>query len=218
VLWPVWAGGGWKWIRRGLAALLVVVVLGLNAILVVAVRDVHYEFGRNRAIGAPAFQHGFQESTGARLLRVEVSYNLMSYYLLKKIALETFWIAPATGIGVGRFSTATEDAYQRGEIHDVYRSIDPHSTWLGRLAETGVPGALTLLLLWGGVLCAFHGLPPGSRWLGRALFAGILGLLINSVNVDIMNFRFLWVGLALLRVLAAGDDGPDALVDDAARA
>jgi hypothetical protein len=32
-----------------------------------------------------------------------------------------------------------------------------------------------------------------------ALLAGLCGLLANSLNVDMMNFRFLWMGLGLLR-------------------
>jgi len=38
-----------------------------------------------------------------------------------------------------------------------------------------------------------------ERWFVVASRAAVLGLVVNSVNVDIMNFRFLWVAFAGLR-------------------
>lgn len=132
----------------------------------------------------------------------------MSYYLLKKVAAEAFWRAPLTGIGLGRFREETERAYRVGKVHELYRDIDPHSTLLGRLAETGLPGGLTLVALWVGFLglgLRFVRAANGPAvWPARAALAGTVGLLVNSINVDIMNFRFLWIGFAVLRGLAPG--------------
>jgi hypothetical protein len=207
---------------RAVAMVLVVgVLLAFNVVLLVAVRKIVYERGVDRTVTPPAFEHGFQSADGAPTLSVRVAYNLMSYGLLKKIALETFLSHPSIGIGLGRFHEATERAYRQGEIHAVYRLVDPHSTLLGRLAETGIIGGASVLLLWAGVVwlgVEWLRRPGPNRWLDRAIFAGIVGLLVNSLNADVMHFRFLWVGLGLLR----GAEGEAWLmgkrVDHAARA
>ncbi len=63
---------------------------------------------------------------------------------------------------------------------------------------------MTLALLWVVILRTGFKLQadlrqPQERWVVCAVMAGLIGLLVNSLNVDIMNFRFLWVGLGLLR-------------------
>ena len=75
------------------------------------------------------------------------------------------------------------------------------------MAETGLVGLAGLMGLWIALLRA--GARANARtgqsaehWGVRAAFAGLIGLLVNSVHVDVMHFRFLWVGMAL--VLAAG--------------
>lgn len=70
---------------------------------------------------------------------------MISYYLLKQVAWEAFRREPLTGIGLGKFPQETERAYREGKLREEYRSITPHSTWLGTLAETGLAGALPLL-------------------------------------------------------------------------
>lgn len=201
-LWGLCARPG-LWTVRIIAAVLVVTLLvALNVMLVVAVRDVTYHVGRNPAIPPPGYLHGFQDERGAPTVSVSVSYNLISYFLLKKIAWEAFWRAPATGVGLGQFPEETDRAYREGALREEYRSITPHSTWFGTLAETGLLGGVSLALLWGGVMFAgIKGLAVGHEdaWVRRAVFAGVVGLLVNSINVEIMHFRFLWVGLALLR-------------------
>lgn len=121
----------------------ILLLVVLNAMLVVSIREVDFRFDRNPLVGPPGYVHGFQDADGASRMTVAVSYNPMSYYLLKKMALETFWRAPLTGIGLGSFPLASERAYHERKIHEVYRGSDAHSTLLGRLAETGIVGGLT---------------------------------------------------------------------------
>lgn len=200
-IWPFGNTRAWRAIRATALIAVLAMVLVLDAMLIVSIRDVRYRFDRNPAIAPPGFAHGFQDAAGAPRLNVEVSYNVMSYQLLKRIAIEAFRRQPWTGVGLGRFSEETERAYQQGTLHATYRRIDPHSTPLGRLAETGVFGGVTLALLWLGVAVAVILLARDGAawgWPERAVTAGILGLLVNSIDVDIMNFRFLWIGLAVL--------------------
>lgn len=212
-VWERWRKGRLRVLRIGLAILTAALVVGFNAMLVVSVREVRYEHGTNPRLGPPPYPYAFQpDGKGPPMATLAVSYNWMSYYLLKRVAWETFWRSPFTGIGLGRFHEATERAYRDGEVHVLYRDIDPHSTLLGRLAETGIVGGATLVLLLAGFL--WLGLQLIRRagrddgWPARAVLAGIVGLLVNSVNADVMNFRFLWIGFALLRGLV--DPGPGA--------
>lgn len=209
-VWPRWREGGWRTLRFGLALGAVVLVLALNVTLVVSFREVRYEQGTNPRLGPPPYLNAVQApGQGPQMTTLAVSYNWMSYYLLKKVAAEAFWRAPLTGIGLGRFHEETERAYQAGEVPEIYRHIDPHSTPLGRLAETGVPGGLTLVALWVGVLSLglrlVRAADGPATWPARAALAGAVGLLVNSINADVMNFRFLWVGVAMLRGAAELD-------------
>ena len=44
-----------------------------------------------------------------------------------------------------------------------------------------------------------------SSPLRRAAVAAVIGLLVNSLNADVMNFRFLWLALAWA-VAPTGDE------------
>ena len=92
-------------------------------------------------------------------------------------------------------------AYTDGMLPSHYRLIDPHSTLLGRLAESGVIGGLTLLVLWVAWVVMARGVVRGGDALGVAAAAALAGLVVSSLNADIMNFRFVWVLAGTLRGL-----------------
>jgi O-antigen ligase len=138
-----------------------------------------------------------------------MSYNPMSYYLVKKVAWQAFLDHPWTGIGLSTFVIEAERAYQNGRLHQAYRRVQAHSMPFGRLAETGVVGAITLaaflVVLWKSMLRTAR-LPGVDGRVGWALFAGVAGLLINSVNVDVMHFRFLWFAVGLTAGVGATNE------------
>ena len=211
-VWPQWtASRRLRLARAGLVTLAGMVLIAVNLMVTVAVRDVVWVTDRDPSVSVPGHHYALQEEgVGAQRLTVGVSYNPMSYFLLKQVAVRTFWHEPLTGAGLGAFHAETERAYRDGQIHAPYRRADPHAELLGRLAETGLVGFLTLLVLWVGVLRAALPLCRGAladAWMPRALVAGFIGVLINSLNADVMNFRFLWVGLGLLRGLALSRGG-----------
>lgn len=208
-LWPA-LGEGWRrWLRGALALGAAGGVVGVNLALGAAVRRVEVSRDRDRGIAAPEYPYALQQAeAGAPRLTLAVTYNPMSYWLLKRTALEAFTESPLAGIGLGRFPEAAERAYRAGRLHERYRAARPHSTWLGRLAETGLIGGLALAAFWAALLGLGSGrTPPADGWTARALIAGALGLLVNSVNADVMHFRFLWVGFGLLRGLRREDGG-----------
>ena len=187
-------------LRSAAAAAVVLIVLAANFAATVSIRSVgagprdssNYEYG--------------VDSGRAEIAGVNVDYQTMSYLRLKQVAWGTFAARPLTGIGLDRFHSATEAAYQGGRLTEHYRATDPHSSIPGRLAETGIIGAITMLALWcmAGMetmrLLARASPPP---WIVTAAAAGLAGTLINSVNADVMNFRFLWAALGLVRGLSS---------------
>jgi O-antigen ligase len=136
----------------------------------------------------------------------DVEYQIMGYLRLKQVAWDSFTSHPLTGLGLDRFHSATEAAYQAGRLTATYRAIDPHSTLPGRMAEAGIIGAISLLALWliaGMETIRLLARPAAWPWVTTAVAAGLAATLINSVNADVMNFRFLWVALGLVRGLSA---------------
>ena len=189
-------------LRAWLAAAIVGLAIVVNLMMLVSVRHVTWSSGTNPQISAPPYVYAFQDhDAGAQELTIQITYNPMSYYLLKRVAVEAFRRAPLTGVGVGTFPMETERAYQQGKLHVPYRAMDPHSTWFGRAAEAGLIGLGGLMLLVGAVgwMARRVSVRPSAGWITRAFAAGCVGLLVNSLNVDILNFRFLWMALGLLR-------------------
>lgn len=199
----------WRPRHRVLAAIAFGVAVGLvlvvNVLLVVAVREVQVVNSRNLSTPPAPYPYVAREDrAGAPSIRVEVTYNVMAYWLLKRVAIEAFLHRPWIGVGLGAFHGETERAVSRGVLPSDYREHDPHSTWFGRLAETGLVGTLALAGLWVGIFrCAARaaGSPDGATT--TAFADGLLGVLINSINVDVMNFRFVWLAFGVLSGVAA---------------
>jgi len=127
---------------------------------------------------------------------VRIDGQLNHYAALKSVAWFTFLDEPLTGIGPGRFPSATERAFREGRINARYRDKPAQSDLMGRLAESGILGGLSLVWLWTSWLRLRPGEFATMEPARRAAFAAVVGLLVNSLNADIMNFRFLWLALA----------------------
>jgi hypothetical protein len=203
VSWPLLARH--RVLRVASVAAVLLLTIAFNANLAASVRSV--SIGQDVVRDAADYPYGVGEGT-TRIGPITIDYSIMSYLRTKQLALEAFAARPLTGIGLDRFHDITRAAYRDGRLTHGYREIDPHSALLGRLAETGIVGGLTLVVLWTTVfviarpLVQWGGHDP---WLARAALAGFAGLLLVGVNVDIMNFRFLWAGIGVLRGLADGD-------------
>ncbi|MEW5984324.1 MAG: O-antigen ligase family protein [Acidobacteriota bacterium] len=197
----------WQRRRRLLAVTLlassIVLVAAVNVLLVFAVRDVEMTTSRNLSVEQRPYPYAVDDGRpGVPSVRIEVAYNVMSYWFLKQLAFEAWQREPWTGVGLAAFHGETGRAVEQGRMSSDYRATDPHSTWLGRLAETGLVGTAGLAALWVGFLGYARHVARGrtSRDDVLAAFtAGLVGVLANSVNVDAMNFRFVWLAFAVLR-------------------
>ena len=179
-------------------AAVVIGVLVFNFAATVSVRSI----GSGGLRDQGAYHYGV-ETKHTTVAGVDIDYSVISYFRLKEIAWDAFTSHPLAGVGLDRFHGLTRAAYAEGRLTAAYQEVDPHSTFFGRLAETGLAGTLPLIALWIGILITAGGLQARAidRGLALALFAGLCGLLVNTLNADVMNFRFLWVAIGLVRGL-----------------
>jgi len=182
-----------------------VVVIGFNVAATASIKSI--EYGGSSYADSSQYHYAIEERR-AQIGGATIVYNVMSYARIKQVAWRTFLEHPIAGIGLDRFHTATERAFTEGRLTSVYREIDPHSTVIGRFAECGLIGGATLLILWiPWARMAINGVRPLARGaapdniVGYAAAAALAGLVVSSVNADIMNFRFLWVVAGLMRGL-----------------
>jgi hypothetical protein len=185
--------------RRAAAAAVILLMLAANFAATVSIRSI----GGSR--DDSNYHYGI-DGGRAEIAGVEVEYQTMSYLRIKQVAWDAFMSRPLVGIGLDRFHDITEAAYQQGRLTTPYRAIDPHSTFFGRFAEAGIAGGVTLLLLWlaiGRSMAQLLPAPAQYEWMALAAAAAITGTLVNTMNADVMNFRFLWVALGLVRGLSS---------------
>jgi hypothetical protein len=196
VAWPSLAP--WQRLRRLAVAGVVLVFLAFNFAATISITSLAY--GDVGFADSADYQYAVGQGQ-ARIGGAAIAYNVMSYARIKQVAWRTFVEHPAAGIGLDQFHVATRRAAAEGALTSSYREIDPHSTVIGRLAETGLIGGITLLALW----FAWAGMARASlrHPIGIAAAAALAGLVVASVNADIMNFRFVWVIAGLLRGLCS---------------
>jgi hypothetical protein len=194
--WPSLAP--WPRLRRFVIAGVAIIFLVLNFAATVAIKSVSAG-GAAYADRSQYFHAVDQQQTN--IGGATVIYNVMSYARIKQVAWRTFVEHPIAGIGLDRFHVATLRAYDDGMLPSHYRVIDPHSTLLGRLAESGVIGGITLLVLWVAWTVMARDVVRAGDVIGVAAAAALAGLVVSSLNADIMNFRFVWVLAGTLRGL-----------------
>lgn len=124
-----------------------------------------------------------------------------SYTTNKETALRAFHTAPLFGLGVGNFNAFVDQQKELGRYPTHYYSYDPHSTWFGTLAELGILGFIALICL---VVYLIQGASKLELTmpLNKVLLPIFLILLVESITMDMLNFRFLYIllGLFILQI------------------
>ncbi len=203
--WPSLGTRRSKWIRILAVPCLVALALAIQAASTVYIHRVDVQHD-TAAVDKSDFPVHVLESDKWPVAHISVTYQMIHYAVAKAFAWQTFWAHPLFGVGVGNFRGLFEQARASGtgQLSEVVGIGEPNCTLLGYLAETGLVGALGLLALWGGAFLLgtrllSTGHARGDAWIVRAALAGLGGLWLNGINVDLMHFRFLWIGLAFLR-------------------
>ncbi|MBK9719114.1 MAG: O-antigen ligase family protein [Saprospiraceae bacterium] len=125
-----------------------------------------------------------------------------NYFELKKLAIKVGLSQPLFGISGTSFN---EYQKMNGLNNSNPSSInyDPHCTYLGAFAGYGFPGLVIccgLFILLIKIAARAYRKNPTTKHL--LLFLIIIFLSIEGINTDILNFRLLWVVIALISVHA----------------
>ncbi len=122
------------------------------------------------------------------------------YFELKKAALHAFLDSPVLGIGGGNFNQYLSLLKSEGQYPAKFTEWDPHSTYLGALAEHGWIGFLIVC----GIIISFCGksiaslCSSGNRdFVSLGLVGVFTGIAIEAICLDVMNFRQYWIIFAL---------------------
>jgi O-antigen ligase len=121
-----------------------------------------------------------------------------SYLSLKKAAFSIGLTNPVTGIGAGNFNHELNTLKLADNFPVKLPNYDPHSTYMGAFAETGITGFILLLILLfvaAKPYCKFQFLIKDHFYL--CIFILVVLFLIEAISTDIMNFRHFWVLLAV---------------------
>lgn len=139
-------------------------------------------------------------------LRVEATYAIFKRPLLHQAALTMFSERPFLGIGPGAFSNEVYRRQVEAGSHwgglRVTTPWDPHSTYLGALAETGLLGFSSLMLILGTavwqLICVLKR-AAGQAYspLLWALLSCLLGYLVFAFDEDLVTKRWVWMVIAL---------------------
>ncbi len=137
---------------------------------------------------------------------VEIGYMDTIYYRLKMVAIEMILDHPLIGVGLNGFNNEIRKYKKDGKLPDIFPALDPHCMFLGKTAQTGLIGLIALVILWGKAIRKALDMSSTSRdnylqIISWALFASLVGFVIQSIDMDIMNFRFLWFLFALVFII-----------------
>lgn len=140
----------------------------------------------------------YRSDIGIERTDVTLFYNYTYYLLLKKIAVDIFIEHPILGVGNGAFIDKTKLWGEEGRLPKDYFVYDPHSTFFGSLAEGGMIGFGVLIFLWSTIITTVRKSITSHRedfvfYVTVAFYAAIVGFFVQATDIDVMNFRFLWI-------------------------
>jgi hypothetical protein len=139
-------------------------------------------------------------------IRVEVGYIDTAYYRFKMVAIEMILDHPLIGVGLGGFNDEIRRYKKEGKLPDIFPAMDPHCMILGKTAQTGLIGLIALIFLWSKAIrkalnMSFTAKSNYYQIISWAMFSSLVGYVIQSIDMDIMNFRYLWFLFALVFVM-----------------
>jgi O-antigen ligase len=123
-----------------------------------------------------------------------------SYTALKRANWTVGREHPWLGVGPGNSNKYLPALKAQGIYPPRLPDYDPHSTWMGAFSETGLFGLMALAVMvaaWFSLI-GQRGLITSNDSVVRAASVYLLILLIESVMIDAMNFRQVWIAIGLV--------------------
>ena len=162
----------------------------------------------------------YRHDIGIERTDTTVYYNYTYYLFLKKYALKMFAERPLLGVGGGAFLDKMKIYDLEGKAPQNYLLYDPHSMFFGSLAEGGMIGFGALIFLWSAIIFFIRKRIKDYRddfifYVAVASYAAIIGYFIQGTDIDIMNFRFLWLLFGFAAIALRLPDGPKKGIADA---
>jgi hypothetical protein len=137
--------------------------------------------------------------TGVQTLDLRVEYVHDNYFILKWVSWKGFLERPLLGWGPDTWPMILEWAKRAGHAPTRLRFVTAQSELLTIAAEMGLVGLAAWAAFW--ALCLWPmWIAPGQAFPGQLARYQALGcgaVLLTSVHLDVMRFRFLWISLAV---------------------
>jgi O-antigen ligase len=142
------------------------------------------------------------QNPASQQLNISISTKPSVYAYMHRVAIRLFLDHPILGTGPGLYNDyMNREEYGFNFSEYPWPGLDPHSTYLGYLAETGILGIIFVLLFLARTLWVFRdvALQDNSQagGFGRFLLPYFSLMLIYAFFVDIMTLRFLYFAYAL---------------------
>ncbi|MBK9107271.1 MAG: hypothetical protein IPM92_02530 [Saprospiraceae bacterium] len=122
------------------------------------------------------------------------------YYTFKKTAWQIFKEHKWFGTGPDNYNSSVDALKEKGQYPSNLPAYDPHSTWLGSLATSGIFAFLILLGFAIYIILNLIYLWPLQDHFSFLLVLLTFIIFAESISMDIMNFRHYWVFMAVLLV------------------
>ena len=183
-----------------LAIVYVVGYLGVMALSTWRITDADYTrvADRTRTLTDNHYYSTIPE-VGVQMAELRVEYVHDNYYILKWVGWNALLDRPLVGWGPDTFPTVLAWAIGKGHAPVDFDFESAQSEPFTTAAEMGAVGLSAWVLFWALCFRAMGG--PGGQAFGPTLARyqalGFGAVLLTSINLDVMRFRFLWVSLAL---------------------
>ncbi len=126
-----------------------------------------------------------------------------TYYSLKQSAFHLGKKNILTGVGAGNHGVFLNDLKEQGLFPKHIPNYDPHSTYFGSFAETGIFGLTAILYLTFILFKMSNQLLKTKKYynIKVAIAACLLIFFMEAISVDAINFRHLWLVFAILSAM-----------------
>ncbi|MEW6614388.1 MAG: O-antigen ligase family protein [Thermodesulfobacteriota bacterium] len=157
-------------------------------------------------------------------VQVNLSYSYSLHFLQPITSLNMFKKHPLIGVGIGTYNQNFGDNVEWEKVKSNYGfeaypefvrlvkdktlNFDPHSVYLGSLAETGIAGLVGVLIFFSNIIylltkkirLATERVNQNVLW---CVLAGIIGFLLNGFTIDLLTMRHFWflIGIGLTPLL-----------------